>query len=284
MINAAVEDLEALGFSEYEARAYIALLQRGPLSGYQVAKTAGIPRPNIYPVLDRLQEKGAVGKTEGPEGVRYAALPAGEMLSRIGRDATARLENARKSIQAIEGAPETPQVWNIQGYDRVLSRAGEMIDGATEKLLIGIRPDEARQLAGALARAEARSLDLTVLCIEGCPAECGGCRGEVFRYALAAGEEKRWLVISADDRELMVAQVSPDGTAIAGVTRLQAFVAVGSHYLQNAVAAAEITRSLGPRLEELLDERALRALTSTGLAAGGSSWLDRMLEVTGAGR
>jgi predicted transcriptional regulator len=284
MTNEAVGKLELLGFSEYEARAYLSLLQRGPLSGYQVAKTAGIPRPNVYLVLDRLQEKSAVGRIEAPEGTRYVALPAEEMLARLGRDTAARLDSARSAIQALEGRPETPQVWNIQGYDRIVSRANEMIEGASAKLLIGTWSNESRLLADAVAAAQARGVHLATLCIQGCPGECGGCRGDIFRYPLAPGEDTRWLVISADDRELLVAQVASDGTAIAGVTRVPVFVAVGSHYLQNAVAAAEITRSLGHRLEELLDERALRALRSTGLAAAGSSWLDRMLVATGAGR
>jgi hypothetical protein len=91
-------------------------------------------------------------------------------------------------------------------------------------------------------------------------------------------------VVSADERELLVGQVAGDGTAIAAVTRLEAFVAVGSHYLRNAVAAAEIARSLGPRIAEVLDEEALRALRGAGLAIDGSSWLDRMLAAAGSTR
>ena len=39
-----VELLQQLNFSEYEARAYIALLQHNPLNGYALAKESGIPR------------------------------------------------------------------------------------------------------------------------------------------------------------------------------------------------------------------------------------------------
>jgi hypothetical protein len=35
--------LQALGFSQYEARAYTALLQKAPANGHEVAKTAGGP-------------------------------------------------------------------------------------------------------------------------------------------------------------------------------------------------------------------------------------------------
>jgi sugar-specific transcriptional regulator TrmB len=283
MQSEALEKLQTLGFSEYEARSYLTLLQRGPLTGYQVARASGIPRPNVYPVLDRLQERGAVSRIEVEGGGQYVALPAEEMLTRLGRETTARLESAREALWAVQKAPEKPQVWNLQGYEVVMGRARELIDGAREKVLIGIWSDESRRLADALAGAEARGVGITILCIQGCPDECGGCRGEVFRYPLASPEDKRWLVVSIDDRELLVAQIGA-GEAVAAVTRLQVIVAVGSHYLRNAVAAAEITRSLGPRMQELLDERAVRALRSAGLATGASSWLERMLAVAGGSR
>jgi predicted transcriptional regulator len=280
----ALGELQALGFGEYEARAYVALLQRGTLTGYQLAKMSGIPRPNIYTVLDRLEERGAVSRVTVEGGVRYVALPAEEMLARLGRENDVRLQNAREAMKALDASPETPQVWNLVGYEAMLGRAREMIETASERLLIGIWADESRRLADAIARAESRGVALTTLCIQGCPGECGGCRGDIFRYPLAEGADSRWLVVSADERQLLVEQVARDGTSIAAVTRLEAFVAVGTHYLRNAVAAAEIVRSVGGRMTEVLDERAVRALHSAGLATNGLSWLDRMLTAAGAVR
>jgi HTH-type transcriptional regulator, sugar sensing transcriptional regulator len=284
MTQEVLGELQDLGFGEYEARAYVSLLRRGALTGYQLAKVSGIPRPNIYPVLNRLEERGAVSRMTVEGGVRYVALPAEEMLSRLGREASLRLEKAREAMRGIEASPETPQVWNLEGYDVMLGRAREIIESAQEQLLVGIWADESRHLADAIAAAESRGVALTTLCIQGCPDECGGCRGDVFRYPLAADADKRWLVVAADERELLVGQVAPDGTAIAAVTRLEAFVAVGTHYLRNGVAAAEIVRSLGRRITEVLDDQALEALGSAGLATGGLSWLDRMLAASEATR
>ena len=50
--------LQQLGFSEYEARAYLALLQRSPLNGYELAKVSGLPRANTYAVLQKLRNAG----------------------------------------------------------------------------------------------------------------------------------------------------------------------------------------------------------------------------------
>src|SRR5690348_11617103 len=67
--------LLALGFAEYEARVYVTLLQHGPLSGYEVSRHSGVPRPNVYPVLQRLIERGAVEALTARRGARYAARP-----------------------------------------------------------------------------------------------------------------------------------------------------------------------------------------------------------------
>jgi predicted transcriptional regulator len=282
MTSELLKELQALGFGDYEARAYVSLLQSGPVTGYQLAKASGIPRPNIYPVLDRLEEHGAVSRTTVEGGARYVALPSDEMLSRLEREVALSLEKAREGIKALEESPETPQVWNLRGYDVTLGRAREMIQNAQERLLIAIWAEESRRLADVIAAADSRGVALTTLCIQGCAQECGGCCGDIFRYPLADDANRRWLVVSADDRELLVGQVARDGTAIAAVTRLEAFVSVGSHYVRNAVAAAEIVRSLGPRMTEVLDERAVQALRGAGLTTDGLSWLDRMLAAAGA--
>lgn len=277
MSKDALEYLQALGFGEYEARAYLSLLQQGALTGYQLAKASAIPRPNIYPILDRLQQRGAVSRIETKRAVKYAALSAEEMLGRLGREVTGRLDMARQAIKGLETRTPAEQVWNVEGYEAVMMRAAMLIDGARQRLLVGIWSQESRRLAEDIARAESRGVYATTLCIQGCPQECGGCRGEIYRYPLARGTDKRWLVLVADDSALFVGQVLPDGDAAAAVTRLEAFVAVGSHYLRNAIATAEIVRSFGSNLPQALDERARRAVQGAGLAADGQAWFDGLL-------
>ncbi len=276
-----LEHLQALGFSEYEGRAYVALLQAGALTGYQLARASGIPRPNIYPVLDRLHERGAVVRVQVKGGVKYSALPSEEMLSRLSRNVQSHLEEARLALRQVTAAAPSEYVWNVQGYDSVMARAEALVDGARQRLLVGVWAQESRRLSAAFARAQARDVEPTTLCIQGCPDECGGCRGRIYRYPLAGGAETRWLVAAADDAELLVGQVFADGGATAAVTRLEVLVAVGTHYLRNTIAAAEIVRSLGPRLAELVDAQALEALQGAGLATSGESWLQRIRTAVG---
>jgi sugar-specific transcriptional regulator TrmB len=66
-----IADLQPLGFTEYEAKAYLALLEKAPLTGYAVASGSGVPRSRIYEVLAGLVRQGAVVQSHG-EPARYA--------------------------------------------------------------------------------------------------------------------------------------------------------------------------------------------------------------------
>lgn len=67
-----IEMIRKAGFSDYEAKCYLALLERDSLAVNEVAKLAGIPRPSAYDVLEKLMEKGVVSAIVG-KTKRYSA-------------------------------------------------------------------------------------------------------------------------------------------------------------------------------------------------------------------
>jgi hypothetical protein len=272
----AIEHLQEVGFGENEARAYATLVQRGPLTGYQLARESGIPRPNVYPVIDRLEKRGAITRIHVGGGVKYAALPAAEMLARLSRTVDAHLAGAATALSALADSTESDYVWNVEGYENMLARAVHLIGDARERILIGLWSRESAHLAAAVADAQARGVRVVTLCIEGCELECGGCRGEVYRYGATQEAAPRWLMLDVDDRQALVGQVTRSGDAKAAQTSLEVLVLMTAQYLRNAIATAEIARSLGPRLPKLLDPEATSALGGEGLAAGGQSWLGRV--------
>jgi hypothetical protein len=91
-------------------------------------------------------------------------------------------------------------------------------------------------------------------------------------------------MVVADDRELLMGEISPGGDAQAAHTTLPMIVAVASQYLRNTIASAEIVRSLGPKLPKLLDHEAARALNSAGLAGDSESWFKQLLATVRQGR
>jgi predicted transcriptional regulator len=281
MTTNATSDLEALGFTEYEARAYLALLQSGAQTGYQVAKASGIPRPNIYPVLARLVQRGAVNKVEAKGAARYTALPSDQMLRNVERSFSVQAQRARQTMAALEESQADEQIWNITGYDQILDRAQLVIDEAKHHLLVGVWSNESRRLGESIAAAEQRGVEITTLCTQGCSQECGGCTGRLYRYNLEGNLAPRTLIVVRDGEELLVGQCYSDGSARGATTRMPAFVSVATQFLENTIAVAEIARSLGPRLPRLLDDGARLALERTGVTTDETSWLSRLLKPTG---
>jgi DNA-binding IscR family transcriptional regulator len=274
--TSAVEHLQAVGFSEYEARAYTTLVQGGPMTGYQLAKASGIPRPNVYPVIDRLEKRGAVTSVDVGGGVKYAALPAADMLARVSKTVESHLAGAGSALRDLVNAPASEYAWNVEGYENVLAHAERSIDGARERVLLGLWSNESARLGAALDRAQSRGVEVVVLCVQGCADECGSCRGDVYRYAVSGESTTRWLMLVADEREALIGQVSVNGDARAVETKLEAVVLMTAQYLRTTIGVAEIIRSLGSRLPKLLDRDALNAVQGTVLAVAGESWLKRL--------
>jgi hypothetical protein len=272
-----LEHLEALGFSESEARAYASLVQAGPMTGYQLAKASSVPRPNVYGVIDRLEKRGAVTRIGVGDGVKYAALPPREMLAQLSSGIDGHLHAAQEALSELGTAGEQQYVWNLVGYDKVLDRAERMVREAKTRLLVGLWSNESARLRDAVADAQARGVEIVTLCVEGCEQECGGCRGDVYRYPVAGVAVSRWLMVIVDDRQLLVGEITPPGEAQAAHTGLPVIVAIAAQYLRNTIAAAEIVRSLGPKLPKLLDREAARAIESAGLAVDRESWFRQLL-------
>jgi len=269
-----------LGFGEYEARAYHALLQHNPVSGYQLAKVSGIPRPNIYSVLQRLEERGTVGRVERGNTTLYVPVAPEEFLAQIGRRFQSTLATALEALQDFAQLPERSYVLNVRGHANLLAQARTLIDSATTQLLLAIWPDEARALADELAQAEMRHVEITTLCLAACPQECGACRGRVYRYKVVETLAARWLMLVPDSAEVLIGEIAAGGETSVVRTRQGLLVAMTSWFIWHSVALALLLLQAGEDVEARLDAQTLAALKSVG-PHGSNGWLTYMRRLLG---
>lgn len=242
--------LQELGFSQYEAQAYISLLQRNPLNGYELAKVSGIPRPNVYAVLEKLQQKGAVVRLDTPGGTRYGPIPAGELIQRLRGQYMTSLEAANRSLDKISPFNKESYVWNVRGNSAVIEHAMAIIQAAQEQLLIAAWPEEARVLAERLQKKEASGVQVSTLCLAGCPQECGGCFGDVHRDLFGDREHSRRLIIVADKRETLAGEMGSDSEIIAIRTNQKLMVDLSFGFIRNSIALSAFKKKNCSRLEK----------------------------------
>lgn len=198
-----VPALVALGFSLNESRAYAALLQESPATGYEVGVRAQIPRSAVYGVLRRLVKAGAARSIAGsPE--RFAPAPAEDLLVLLRKRFDSSTQQLEEAIRRLDRTPETPDAFSVKGYQRILEEAERLVRGAQQRLVISGWPREIEQLAGELKRAAKRKVYSVVFS----HAELPALPAEVFSYGLEerALEEfwKHRLVVVADDRRSLI--------------------------------------------------------------------------------
>lgn len=274
----AVDLLQELGFTEYEARAYQALLQHNPATGYELAKVSGIPRPNIYPVLQKLELRGAAVHIETDDTTRYLPVPPEEFLKRIDDHLQSTLSIVGPVLQTLAQPAEADYIWNTQGYPNLLAHARALISSTNAELLIALWPDEARTLADELEQAEARNLKVTTLCLAACPQECGGCRGQIFRNKVVETPDARWLLLVQDSKEVLVGEIPASQEVSVVRTRQALFVKMTSWFIQHAIALGVLLLDAGDYLENHLTP-ATHAILSDVDPHGPGGWFAYMRQL-----
>ncbi len=256
MTERAIEVLEKLGFSVYEAKAYLGLLRKNPVSGYQLSKGTGIPRSRIYETLERLVAKGlAVGFQEEP--VVYAPLGAEALQGRLKEAFNSNLSTLEEEIArlAVGGQPE--MLWNVRGRAAILGRAREMIVRAERVIYLVAWADMFADLKGALETAEQGGVHIVIIScgdIDALPGihYCHAFEAEIVQ----AGSESINLVV--DGQEVLTGEVAPMDDCIAVWSRNRGLIFTTEEYIRHEVYLHKVIERFGETEADIL-QAALRA-------------------------
>lgn len=127
--------LGRMGLSDYEAKAYLALVMRSHGSADNVAEVADIPRTSAYKVLESLKRKGFVVSRGGRPAVFHPVHP-----QEVKQKALAEVDKVFRQLEVLKGSlteKGTPQlVYTITGREKVLAKIGELLDVAKEEFFI----------------------------------------------------------------------------------------------------------------------------------------------------
>lgn len=147
------DNLLHLGLTQYEMKAYLALIGRYPVNGSQLSRRSGVPRARIYDVLLSLKNKGIVVETGNGQ---YAPLPPQEFIKRIRDQFEISITSLENRLQSALEPILDDYVWTIRGYENVIAKAQGMIGSARQEVYIRVFPDEAHRLKQELSAAEKR--------------------------------------------------------------------------------------------------------------------------------
>jgi sugar-specific transcriptional regulator TrmB len=245
-----LEDLMAIGFTEYEAKVYLALLHENPATGYQLGKSAGIPRSMVYEALGRLHVRGAILKSEEQRTTLYRPLPPDVLLNRYEHEHQHLLRSLREGLQVLYTAPDEDRLWSINGRGPVLSYVTRMIQEAQAELLLVLADPELDALRQSIVEACDRGVIVSTLLTGQGVLNCG----RVARHPPLESQLQELadiLVAVVDNREALVASTGPEVTAT--ITNNRHLVLITRQFVWMELFTQRIYTRLGSELLARLD-------------------------------
>jgi sugar-specific transcriptional regulator TrmB len=268
----AVQRLIDLGFSQYEAQAYVGLLGREPMTGYALSNRTGIPQPKVYETLRRLTAKGVVAAMDS-EPARFVAVPADRLLADLEDSFRARLAGAQEELAraADDGGEDGYRVLRAcSAWPGIRDRAVAAIDDSRRHVYVSVNCQDPGEIAQALARADNRGVACDVLHFgepivtlrNGRTVRHDSTRGVVYPR-----HQARHLAVVSDSVDVVWA-VADDGTnwqSLAGPDQLLAALAKG--FIRHDIYVQQIWNDFhevlqqryGPGMQQLVGELSVRS-------------------------
>lgn len=174
-----IERLVELGFTAAEARVYVALLRQPSATGYELAKAAGLQRPNTYAALSSLADADAVALVSDARPARYVAHPPSDVLGRIKRRTSDRVDSLVADLATLAAPAQARGFYPLHQREPIIDRVGSLVGEATSRVAVCCWADDLDWLGGPL-RAASRSGCRVVVNVFG---EAGDLEGaEIYRH------------------------------------------------------------------------------------------------------
>lgn len=244
--------LAELGFTEYEAKVYLALLDAYPATGYQISKDAGVPRSMVYEALGRLKVRGAVLETPDERATLYRPLPPDVLLDNHQAAQQRLVGELREGMAVLYQRRDEDRVWSIRGRDTVLSYARDLIRQAQREVYLVLDDPDVAALGDEVCGASARGVDVSAVLTGQAALACG----QIVRHPPLESqlhELSGTLLVVADGHETLVA-ANNDRDMTATVTRNRNLVLIARQFVWMEVFAQRIFARLGNDLLARLDQ------------------------------
>lgn len=167
--TAAVDALERLGLSNYEAKVFIALQKLGTGTARDVYRVSEIPRSQVYGAAESLAERGLIEVQHStPMQYRPVSLDEAEELLaerfESERDqAFGYLESVREHQES--GGEEREDIWSVDGEDHVTDRIEHLVRTAEHRVIFGVDSTNliTEPLREALSDAQERGVEVVIV-------------------------------------------------------------------------------------------------------------------------
>ena len=252
-------DLGDLGFTEYEAKIYLALLRENPANGYQLSKKTGVPRSMVYEALGRLHARGAVLKSGDERSTVYRPLPPEELLDRYDRQHQQLISGLRDNLLGLYDSKDEESLWTVSGREAAFGYASQMIANSKNEVYLVLDDNALEQLRGEIVSSGERGVQIGVLLTGIGELDCGQVSYHPPEESELQGLDNM-VVVVVDGEECLIADMNHEMTAT--ITSSRNLVLITRQFVWMELFAQRINERINPDLLDQLEENDRKILLS----------------------
>jgi len=247
-MNRIVSKLMEIGFSEYEAKAYLSLLSHQPATAYEIAKSSGLPSSKIYAVLGKLIDRGVVSIMEQGKTRQYVPLNPDEFLDRYKSMTEQLVDEIKSDLHSFKEKENISHIWNITEYDYLIDKGRRMIRNASGTLLVSLWRQELTLWETDLQQAIGRGVKVAVVHF----GPAGSSIRQIYEHPIedTIYQEKggRGMVVIADTREVLIGTVFSDDKVEGAWSANRGVVTLAEDYIKHDIYMMKIVGRLDQTL------------------------------------
>lgn len=161
----AVDALESLGLTPYEARCFVALSQLSHGTAREIARVADVPRSRVYETMDRLRERGLI-EIQRAEPLVYRSVSVDTAVSILDSQYETYVETVEQSLRQLRPtqAGTDRAVWAISTHDGVTGRVVDLIRESTDEIVLIVLNEQLldERVVAELVAADEDDIDIYI--------------------------------------------------------------------------------------------------------------------------
>jgi HTH-type transcriptional regulator, sugar sensing transcriptional regulator len=246
--------LQHLNFSQYESRAYLALLKQSKMTGYEIAKHSGIPDSKIYAVLNKLLEKDVILALDS-EPVRYTPLPPNDIIARMKGDYLQTFDSLHKSLNAVYQNDQTNDhyIWNLNGRQEIMRRIIEFIDLSQNSLYLSVWDEEVNGIKKSLYLAHERGVKISIVHYGKIRLDVGQEYRHGREHQIRQQRGARRIALEVDEEKVVLAHFLNDGSSNALWTNNTGLVLLAKDYIIHDIYTIRIAEKFGKEAMDIFE-------------------------------
>jgi sugar-specific transcriptional regulator TrmB len=252
-----ITSLRKIGLSLNEAKAFLHLLKKSAITGYELSKSAGIPPSKIYDSLNKLLAKGFISVVETDNGQRYVASEPIEILERHENEYNYNLDQLKRQLLKIRQNPQpfNQYLWHLNERENILRKIKEIIGNSRKLIYLSIWKEELLEVEEFLRKAAKRGVKMAIVLYGAAKIDFGVVYEHSLEEILLREMGERRLSLAADNQIVLLAHFSNSGDSFGTWSYNRGMVNLAIDYITHDIISLKLVKQFEPQMDSIYGKK-----------------------------